>query len=57
MAKSKAAKIKRLEQMKPGLYRNIHLARLKGKKPKPAGAKGRPTAANFKAAARTAKKK
>ena len=57
MAKSKAAKIKRLEQMKPGLYRNIHLARLKGKKPKPAGAKGRPTAANFKAAARTAKEK
>ena len=56
MAKSKAAKIRRLEQMKPGLYRNIHLARLKGKKPKRAGAKGRPTAKNFRDAARTAKK-
>ena len=47
--------------MKPGLYANIHAKRLRIKKGssermrKP-GAKGAPTAANFKRAAKTAKK-
>lgn len=47
---------------KPGLYANINAkkARIKsgsGEKMKPVGAKGRPTASNFKQAAKTAKKK
>jgi hypothetical protein len=52
---------------KPGLYANIHAKRMRIKRQKAAGktpekmrkvgAKGAPTAANFKRAAKTAKKK
>ena len=47
---------------KRGLYANIHAKRLRIKKGsgetmKKAGAKGSPTAANFKRAAKTAKKR
>jgi hypothetical protein len=46
--------------MKPGLYANIHAKRERikagsGEKMKKAGAKGAPTAADFKEAAKTAK--
>jgi len=46
---------------KQGLYANIHAKRLRikqgsGEKMKKPGAKGAPTAAQFKAAAKTAKK-
>ena len=46
--------------MKPGLYANIHAKRERikagsGEKMKKAGAKGAPTAADFKDAAKTAK--
>jgi hypothetical protein len=48
--------------MKPGLYSNIHAkrARIKagsGERMRKVGAKGAPTAAAFKASARTAKRK
>ena len=39
-----------------GLYVNIHKRRAAGKKPRPAGNKKRPTNADFKRAAKTAKK-
>jgi len=48
---------------KPGLYANIHAKRKRiaaggsGEKMRKPGAKGAPTAANFKRAAKTAKKK
>jgi hypothetical protein len=47
---------------KPGLYSNIHAKRKRiaagsGEKMRKPGAKGAPTAANFKRAAKTAKKK
>jgi len=47
---------------KQGLYANIHAKRMRikqgsGEKMKKPGAKGAPTAAQFKAAAKTAKKK
>ncbi len=47
---------------KPGLYVNIHAKRKRsaagsGEKMRKPGAKGAPTAANFKRAAKTAKKK
>ena len=47
---------------KPGLYANIHAKRKRiaagsGEKMRKAGSKGAPTAAQFKAAAKTAKKK
>ena len=47
---------------KPGLYANIHAKRLRiakgsGEKMRKPGSKGAPTAANFKRAAKTAKKK
>ena len=42
---------------KRGLYANIHAKRKAGKKPRKPGAKGAPTAQDFKNAARTAKKK
>ena len=46
--------------MKPGLYANIHakrerIAKGSGEKMKKAGAKGAPTAADFKQAAKTRK--
>ena len=46
---------------KPGLYSNIHAKRKRiaagsGEKMRKAGAKGAPTAANFKKAAKTARK-
>ena len=40
-----------------GLYANIHAKRKRGGKMKKKGAKGAPTAANFKRAAKTARKK
>ena len=40
-----------------GLYANIHAKRKRGGKMKKKGAKGAPTAANFRRAAMTAKKK
>lgn len=39
-----------------GLYANIHKRRAEGKAPRKAGNKNRPTNADFKRAARTAKK-
>jgi len=47
---------------KPGLYANIHakkkrIAAGSGEKMRKAGSKGAPTAANFKRAGKTAKKK
>jgi len=47
---------------KPGLYANIHAKRLRikqgsGEKMRKPGSAGAPTAANFKRAAKTAKKK
>ena len=47
---------------KPGLYANIHAKRMRikqgsGEKMRKPGAKGAPTAAQFKKAAKTAKKK
>ena len=49
-AKAMAAK-------KPGLYENIRKRKAAGKKPRKPGSKGAPTAADFKNAAKTAKKK
>ena len=42
---------------KRGLYANINAKRKAGKAPRKPGTKGRPTDADFKKAARTAKKK
>ena len=42
---------------KRGLYANINAKKKRGGKPRKPGEKGRPTDADFKAAARTAKKK
>jgi len=39
-----------------GLYANIRARRAAGKKPRKPGSEGAPTAADFKAAAKTAKK-
>ena len=39
-----------------GLYDNIRKRRASGKKPRPKGAKGAPTDADFRRAAKTAKK-
>ena len=43
--------------MRKGLYANIHAKRKLGEKMKKKGAKGAPTAANFRRAAMTARKK
>ena len=43
--------------MGKGLYANINAKRKAGKKMREPGAKGAPTAENFKRAAKTAKKK
>ena len=43
--------------MRKGLYANIHAKRKREGKMKKQGAKGAPTAANFKRAAMTARKK
>ena len=40
-----------------GLYANIHAKRKRGGKMKKKGAKGAPTAANFRRAAQTARKR
>ena len=40
-----------------GLYENIHKRRAAGKKPRPAGTKGRPTDKAFADAKKTAKKR
>lgn len=42
---------------KPGLYANINAKKKRGGKPRKPGSKGAPTAADFRAAAKTAKKK
>lgn len=42
---------------KPGLYANIHKKRASGKPMRKKGAKGAPTDAAFKKAAKTAKKR
>ena len=42
---------------KPGLYANIHAKRRRGEKMRKPGAKGAPTAQDFKNAAKTAKRK
>ena len=42
---------------KPGLYENIRKRKAAGKKPRKPGSKGAPSAADFKNAAKTAKKK
>jgi hypothetical protein len=42
---------------RPGLYANIHAKRKRGGKMRKKGAKGAPTAANFKRAAQTARKR
>jgi hypothetical protein len=60
MAVSKKAKIAKLKKQKPGLYRNIALKKLgagKTKSMRKPGTKGAPTAAAFKLAAKTAKRK
>ena len=46
------------EKLMPGggLYANIHARRKAGKKPRKPGSAGAPSAADFKAAAKTAKK-
>ena len=41
----------------PGLYANIHAKRKRGGKMRKKGAKGAPTAANFRRAAQTARKR
>ena len=41
----------------PALYANIHAKRKRGGKMRKKGAKGAPTAANFRRAAQTARKK
>ena len=43
--------------MKKGLYANIHAKRKRGEKMSKKGAKGAPTAAQFKRAKQTARKK
>lgn len=43
--------------MRQGLYANIHAKRKRGEKMRKAGAKGAPTAKDFRNAAKTAKKK
>ena len=43
--------------MRKGLYANIHAKRKRGEKMRKKGAKGAPTAANFKRAAQTVRKK
>ncbi len=43
--------------MKKGLYANIHAKRKRGGKMKKKGAKGAPTAANFRRAAQTVRTK
>ena len=55
-------KIKKSSKKKKGLYANIHAKRKRiaagsGEKMRKPGTKGAPTAANFKRAAKTAKKK
>ena len=43
--------------MRKGLYANIHAKRKRGEKMRKKGAKGAPTAAQFRLAAQTVKKK
>ena len=43
--------------MRKGLYANIHAKRKRGDKMRKKGAKGAPTAANFRRASMTVKKK
>ena len=43
--------------MKKGLYANIHAKRIRGEKMRKKGAKGAPTAAQFRRAKQTVRKK
>ena len=54
--KGKAA-AKRKFKVYPSAYANIHAKRKRGGKMRKKGAKGAPTAANFRRAAQTARKK
>ena len=56
-ALQKAKAIKERGKIGKGLYANIHAKRKRGGKMKKKGAKGAPTAANFKRAAQTARKR
>ena len=56
MELTKKQKISRLLKQKPGLYRNIHLKRLRGGKPRKVGSKGSPSRQDFVNSAKTAKK-
>lgn len=49
--------LKRMPKNNPGLYANIHKKRKSGKPMRKKGAKGAPTDADFRKAAKTAKKK
>ena len=57
----KGGRVKKMKEEKvmagKGLYANIHAKRKRGGKMRKKGAKGAPTAANFRRAAQTARKK
>ncbi len=62
MHTAKLVNLKRKAMAKPGLYANIHAKRMRikqgsGEKMRKPGSEGAPTAAQFKQAAKTAKKK
>ena len=54
---TKKGKVKMMGGGSPGLYANIHAKRKRGEKMRKKGAKGAPTAAQFKRARQTARKK
>lgn len=56
MAKCSEETIRKLQKQKNSLYRNVNLAKCKGTSKKE-GSKGSPSDADFKKAAKTAKKK
>ena len=56
-SKKKTHKTKDGRTAKKGLYYNINKKRKEGRKPRKKGAKGAPTAADFKRSAKTAKKR
>ncbi len=55
--KGRSSKTKEGKTARKGLWYNIHQKRKRGEKMRKKGAKGAPTAANFKRAAQTARKK
>ena len=56
---SKSGRLKKIieKEMRKGLYANIHAKRKRGEQMRKKGAKGAPTAAQFRRAAQTVKKK